>query len=154
MENPKEVDPLKIALGVMAGIVGAYLLIVSVERWRWQQVLHDITQQTAVWLKDTQLDRHQRAEEDRQARAWAMAQEQARLAEQERLRAENARQQAERSRQLQAAAEAKEQAWKRFYTRPSYCDKAVGEAWVECGNQYIRAKREFERVYATGQLQP
>lgn len=46
---------------------------------------------------------------------------------------------------------AKQAAWQRWYKRPQGCD-AVNADIVECANQYIVAKREFERAYAAGRL--
>ncbi len=45
-----------------------------------------------------------------------------------------------------AVAKRKEAAWAAYYKAPAACDHPP--AWqdqVECGNQYIRAKREFEK---------
>jgi hypothetical protein len=60
---------------------------------------------------------------------------------------------AERRRaQLQAAAALQKQkdlAWAAFYSAPTSCEHPVDwNAQVECGNQYIRAKREFEKQWS------
>jgi hypothetical protein len=42
----------------------------------------------------------------------------------------------------------KQAAWVAFYQTPANCEQPA--AWadqVECGNQYIRAKRAFEKVW-------
>ena len=56
----------------------------------------------------------------------------------------------------QAAVEAerrKERAWSRFYQRPDFCaDNPTAALMVQCANQYIRARKEFEERYATGRL--
>jgi hypothetical protein len=56
----------------------------------------------------------------------------------------------------QAAADAarrKERAWERFYQRPAFCnDNPTGAQMVQCANQYIRARRDFEERYAAGRL--
>lgn len=56
----------------------------------------------------------------------------------------------------QAAVEAarrKERAWQRFYQRPDFCaDNPTAALMVQCANQYIRARKEFEERYASGRL--
>ena len=56
----------------------------------------------------------------------------------------------------QAAVEAarrKERAWQRFYQRPDFCaDNPTAALMVQCANQYIRARKEFEERYAGGRL--
>jgi len=45
-----------------------------------------------------------------------------------------------------AMAKRKQAAWEAFYKAPATCEHPP--AWqdqVECGNEYIRAKREFEK---------
>jgi hypothetical protein len=54
---------------------------------------------------------------------------------------------------LDAAARRKEQAWRRYYQRPGICaEDRRGEFIVECANHSIRARRDFEALYAKGQL--
>ena len=56
----------------------------------------------------------------------------------------------------QAAVEAarrKERAWQRFYQRPDFCaDNPTAALMVQCANQYIRARKEFEERYGSGRL--
>lgn len=56
----------------------------------------------------------------------------------------------------QAAAEAarrKERAWQRFYQRPDFCaDNPTAAQMVQCANQYIRARKDFEERYTAGRL--
>jgi hypothetical protein len=56
----------------------------------------------------------------------------------------------------QAAVEAarrKERAWQRFYQRPDFCaDNPTAALMVQCANQYIRARKEFEERYGAGKL--
>jgi len=50
--------------------------------------------------------------------------------------------------ELQAAAfqRQKDQAWLGFYSAPASCERPVDwKAQVQCGNQYMRAKKDFER---------
>lgn len=56
----------------------------------------------------------------------------------------------EAARRAEAAeAERKEQAWAKFYRKPASCNDA---GTMNCANDYIRAKQEFERRYARGEL--
>ena len=56
----------------------------------------------------------------------------------------------------QAAVEAerrKDRAWQRFYQRPDFCaDNPTSAQMVQCANQHIRARKEFEERYAAGRL--
>lgn len=58
-------------------------------------------------------------------------------------------------RMAQRAAERKERAWASFYSKPADCDDSPPKAdIVECANHFIRAKREFEQLYAAGKPAP
>jgi Zn-dependent M32 family carboxypeptidase len=51
------------------------------------------------------------------------------------------------------AARRKERAWQRFYQRPDFCaDNPTAAQMVQCANQYIRARKEFEERYGAGKL--
>jgi hypothetical protein len=42
----------------------------------------------------------------------------------------------------------KEHAWLPYYSAPASCEHPVDwKAQVECGNQYMRAKKEFEKQW-------
>jgi hypothetical protein len=50
-------------------------------------------------------------------------------------------------------ARRRERAWARFYKRPSTCEgNPTGDQLVECGNHYIRMRREFDERWRTGTL--
>ena len=72
------------------------------------------------------------------------------LREQERI-ADRRREDAVIAQQIanQAAEEKsqKEAAFKRFYQKPAECNPPTKNMYVECGNKYIRARAEFERLY-------
>jgi len=52
-----------------------------------------------------------------------------------------------------AMAQAKDEAWQRFYQPSKKCDSPPDwDAQVECGNAYVRAQRQFEEVWASGEL--
>jgi hypothetical protein len=50
---------------------------------------------------------------------------------------------------LRAGEDPKEAAWSAFYKPSPECLKTVS---VECGNEYMRARKEFERRYEAGEL--
>jgi uncharacterized protein involved in exopolysaccharide biosynthesis len=51
------------------------------------------------------------------------------------------------------ASRRKERAWQRFYQRPEFCaDNPTAAQMVQCANQYIRARKEFEERYGAGRL--
>lgn len=52
-----------------------------------------------------------------------------------------------------AEAQAKDEAWRRFYQPSKKCDSPPDwDTQVECGNAYVRAKKEFEAKWAGGEL--
>jgi hypothetical protein len=55
---------------------------------------------------------------------------------------------------MQAPAELQRQknrAWLAYYSAPASCEHPVDwTAQVECGNQYMRAKRDFEAQWSKG----
>ena len=46
----------------------------------------------------------------------------------------------------------KEEAWERWYKKPSRCERITDGNRVECANLYIAAKRRFEHLYAAGKV--
>ena len=47
----------------------------------------------------------------------------------------------------------KDAAWQEFYKEPRSCSNwQTDQQMVECQNQKLRAKREFERKWAAGEL--
>jgi hypothetical protein len=50
-------------------------------------------------------------------------------------------------------ARRKERAWARFYKRPAACEgNPSADQLIECGNHFIRSKREFDERWRTGTL--
>jgi restriction system protein len=47
---------------------------------------------------------------------------------------------------------AMEDAWGRWHTLPPGCENLTDRNMVECGNKHIRARQEFERLYARGKV--
>ena len=89
------------------------------------------------------------AEESRRREAQhTAAEQQSRL---EKAALQRATEEARRAAIEEAAR--KERAWARFYKRPPHCDNNPNQGqMIECANQHIRAKRQFEEAYAAGKL--
>ena len=109
----------------------------------------------AVARAEAQAARDAQSKIEQQQREAAAQQQARQTIEDER---EAARRQATREREQEqetarrasiAEADRKEQAWAKFYRKPASCNDA---ATMACSNDYIRAKREFERRYARGEL--
>jgi len=69
-------------------------------------------------------------------------------AEQEAEKQERARAALAAQQMVMETAKRKEKAWAAYYVAPASCEHPP--AWkdqVDCGNQYIRAKREFEQQW-------
>lgn len=149
----KEAPPLwKIVLGVATGALLAGLIGWAVRLWLVNQAIQSVTETTArasqqiLENSQRQMQAIQQKETERQLAAAQAKQEAAtQLVVQQRLLAQ------QQMASIQAET-AREDAWKRYYKKPSHCDDAVGDAFVECGNHYIRAKRKFEELYAAGKL--
>lgn len=143
-----EMDPIKIALGVATGILIAALIAFIARMWFVNQAFSRINEAMLTINQQT----HLQIERERQRAADAQAV--ARQQEAERRAKESARQQAREAATREAIARqtAKEEAWKRYYQRPETCDQAEGQAFVDCANQHIRAKRRFEELWAAGKL--
>lgn len=125
---------LKIALGLF---LGALLIWMAVE-YRARYELRQLDRAAAVVLQEAA----QRERDARQSRQTM-----------QRLDAERARELQSVRLERQQAAEAerrrKATAWARFYEPSAQC---LNDATVECGNQHMRARKEFERRYAAGDL--
>lgn len=50
------------------------------------------------------------------------------------------------------AADAKEAAWKKFYAPSTNCQSYDSRATMECANEHVKAKREFDALWAAGKL--
>lgn len=142
----------KTVVAVAAGFLVAGAIGYVVRLWMVTQALNEM--QRAIGASTSQMMESARLGAARQQLELA---ERAHFAQEEELRkrlAVAAQQRAvEDSKQaVLIEATAKENAWKRYYTKPAHCDKADGPAFVECANQYIRAKRAFDELYAAGKL--
>jgi hypothetical protein len=84
------------------------------------------------------------------------AQAQARAERERAERAEAQRRAIEAENTRIAAAQEQEQrrerAWNRFYRPSEFCANPDNRATMQCANEYARAKKEFDRKWATGEL--
>lgn len=94
---------------------------------------------------DARAEQERRAVEEvaERARRATLELDGAAVAEARRQRAELARRQAEAA-ESQRAAVATEEAWNRFYRPSASCRDPSNAATVECVNEYVRAKRQFQ----------
>jgi len=134
-------DVAKLALGIFFGLALIWLVFELRARYELRQ-LERSAQAALVEAQKAQAvaERRQRESQrrrDEQARANAQ-----RYADQQRL-------QAQRWREVDEANRRKETAWQSFYTPAPEC---LEDVRVTCGNAYMRARQEFERRYAAGQL--
>ena len=139
----------KIAGGVAIGMIVAALAIGAVERYRMQVALDEAARMFRGFTSGLQESSARSAEAARQRDAQRVAAErQAReLAAQQQRSAESAK------RAAQEEAARKERAWASFYKRAPHCDNAPNDQqMVECANQHIRARRQFEDAYAAGRI--
>lgn len=125
---------LKIALGIFFGL----MLVWMVHTWRERYQLHQasVAFEQSMAAANVQAKMQQRQRDERALDK--------RIADQQRLQARAAAEFTAR-----AEARRKDEAWARFFQRSDDCLRTSS---VECGNQYIRARREFERLYAAGDL--
>jgi len=156
----------KVAAGVAVGVVLGGALVYVADRYLTQQATAEFVQSIRQLMPgaDRSAERqpvepkHQAAAQEaatlsREQEAQQRQAEQQRVAEAiERSLHDEADRKAQATRQAtQAAAERKERAWARFYSRPPQCDDNPTKAMmVECANQFIRARRQFEESYASG----
>jgi hypothetical protein len=123
-------EMMKIALGIF---VGGLLLWAAIE-YRARYELHQAAKAVETELA-AQTERARQREADRARRREFTRQQEIATVER---RAVAEREAYERER-------LKERAWKVFF-QPS--PKCLNEWSIECGNEHIRARREFERNYA------
>lgn len=139
----------KIAAGVAIGIIAAALVLFLVERVRTQMAIEEAAKLFQGLTKGMQESTARAAEDGRRREAQrAAAEQQTRLNIASQQRAlEDAKRAA-----LEEATR-RERAWAKFYKRAPHCDNNPNqEQLVECANQHIRAKRQFDEAYAAGKL--
>lgn len=141
--------PIAVVLAVILGVVAVWSAQVAIVEWRARVAAEQIMRASNEAMRQTQLriKQAQREAEEREERRQVAVRQQ----EETKAQVVAERQQAadEARRAAVAAAERKEKAWARFYRKSAHCADA---ATVECANEYIRAKRQFEEKYARGEL--
>lgn len=127
----------QIAVGVLIGNLLTAAFIWTVMSWTIRVAAED-----AAAALNASVERVGREQRERAAQAQASL-----LASQR--READAQRAAEAAKRAQIEREtAKELAWKRFYQKPAHCDESRGGSWtVDCANEFIRAKRDFEQRY-------
>lgn len=127
-------DVLKRALGIALGLFVVWLGFEYYARYQVRQL------QVAV---DTSLQQMQRDQQQ--------AAQRRQNAIQESKRADVAAQQMVHEQRQAVAAEERRKAgaWQEFFQPSAQC---LATASIECGNQHMRARKEFERRYAAGEL--
>lgn len=142
----------KIAGGVAAGILLAGAVSFLVRAWMVNQAVQEMQRTVSVTTKQM-LQSAQRTEAKIKSDQERRKADAVRLEQLRRLEAAKKERAAHEAQQAAAGAEkARELAWQRYYEKPAHCDHAEGNAFVECGNHYIRAKRRFDQLYAEGKL--
>ena len=159
----------KVALGMVAGIVVGGALVYAVDhRAAWQDAVERVPTAEAMLhgaspsASAPQQDLPRLPTDPTRAgplmadQGPPMADEPPRAADaddaaQAREQEEAERKAAMAQRATQQAVERQERAWAMFYVKPPACDDNPTKAtMVECANHFIRARREFEVLYAAG----
>lgn len=123
-------DVVKLALGIFFGLALIWLVIELRARYEVRQ----LERETQAALAEA----HQ---------LHVVAQRRQRERDQADL--ERRRLQAQRQQEINDANRRKEAAWRGFYQPAPEC---LDDVRVSCGNAYMRARQEFERRYAAGEL--
>lgn len=132
----------KAILGVAIVAIGVYVGNILYTKY----MIHQASLYIQETAKELQTSLQADAEKRRQ---YQLAIEQQRT-QQKQLELDFKREQLEKQAALQAEAQAKEAAWKRFYKPPTKCENMTRqEVVVECGNFYIKEKSRFEEMWAT-----
>jgi uncharacterized protein HemX len=137
-----------VALGILVAGAVAFGVRIWMVNLALKEVQQTITASSNQMIESAQrsAERLRQEQEERQTRALML--------EQQRKQEEAARQRAIYQAQQSVIDEqrVREDAWTRYYKKPAHCDQAEGNAFVECSNHYIRAKRKFDELYASGKL--
>ena len=132
----------KIAAGVAIGIVVAAVVLYAIVNYRAQVAVEELTRSLQQVSRSVS-ESSERASRERQRQE----------ADRAALEQDARQRQAEQLRVTAEAALRKERAWAKFYRKPPNCEgNPNNDQLVECANQFIRAKRQFEEAYAAGKL--
>lgn len=147
-EKSQEIQVWKIALGVALGIAIAGFIGFAVRMYFVNQAVKQFNE--SMRQISSQSQRSMQVSQERAASLQEAARE---LTNNQMVEKAAAQREAELSkRQIADEVLRKEDAWSRFYKKPAQCDKADGQAFMDCANGHIRAKRQFEEQYAKGAL--
>ncbi|HYD76829.1 hypothetical protein [Ramlibacter sp.] len=143
-----ELDVWKIAVGVATGILVASVIGYFVRLAMINHALGEFTKTTSNIVRDMNLQTARQQERLERAKEAAIQREAARRAE------EAAKQRAHEAaiRHAQELQLANDEAWNRYYRKPAFCENAEGQAFVDCANHHIKAKRRFEELWTAGKL--
>jgi phosphoglycerate-specific signal transduction histidine kinase len=147
------VTPLTIFFAVLAAILVAWFIRAAYVEWQvrkavelFNQQMANITYQSQKQMKQIQLQNQQRIEAARRAQEEKALQ----------LKLEKRRVEQERQAAISAGINErrkKEEAWERFYKPVSGCEASNdNKDLMKCGNDYARAKKKFEELWANNQL--
>jgi hypothetical protein len=125
---------LKVASGIFLGMMLVWMVRNWMLGYQLSRAAVAIEQSFAEATAKTQAERRQRDKRALDKRIADQRREEVKAVAEARLLAE---------------ARRKDQAWVRFFQRSDECLRTSS---VECGNQYIRARREFERRYSAGEF--
>lgn len=145
-QSDRGMDPIwKAVLGVAIVAAGVYVGNILYTKY----MLH----QASLYIRETAEELQSSLQADAEKRRQhQLALEQQRT-QQKQLELDFKREQLERQSALQAEAQAKEAAWKKFYKPPSKCENMTRqEVVVECGNFYIKEKNRFDEMWAKSLL--
>lgn len=135
---------VKIGVAVFIAIVAAAAIRWAYAYWVMKQVSESF-QNSVVQMQAANQAKLAEIREREQIRLQQIAQARAyELEQQRRVQLENELQQ-QRQRELMIA---KENAWKAFFKPKAECDNPrSNQEFVECGNDYMRAKARFEKFW-------
>lgn len=103
-----------------------------------EQLIREEAARSAAAAARRDLERAAAAEQDRQRRL---------------LEAQRQREAEARKRAAMDAQQRRDEAWSRFYRQPKRCtDNPTSQVMMECANEHIRKRREFEALYDAGRL--
>jgi flagellar biosynthesis/type III secretory pathway M-ring protein FliF/YscJ len=126
--------------GTVCIVLVAYAIWVQIVIGRVETMGKNITQSGSEALARIQRDAQLAEERRRQAEAEKLALVRA----EQQARADALTQQAQQERRKQAAFDA-------FYKKSPVCDNPPNhDALIECGNAYMRAKKQFEAKWTSG----
>lgn len=148
-KKPKQIDPFKVFLSVLAAILVAWFVRAWFIQWQVNQVTSALSQQVQVMNAKMQADIESQIAADK---------ERARLHQEEVYQQKLAKHQL--ALEKQAALEysinertKKAQAWDEYYKPVRGCEPSIdNKDLMMCANDHARAKKKFEELWTSGQL--